>query len=474
MIHQRAIENKMRTIPANQVYRVLYKYGYLGYAALLVLSVLFFKERAIFMDSAFHLFHIIVTDDFAIQNHRFGAVVTQVFPLLSSRLGLSLNITILIYSAGIILYYAACYFICGGILKQHAYALLLLLFNLLLATDTFFWMHSELPQGCAAMIVTFALMSSTANRKHLFLKYVAIAGLLIVVAFFHPLIFFPATFLFLYFIQQSDKRAARILLVISFAVYLAAWYVKLRFYKTPYDTTAMASATDMFARVRHFFALYSTKMFLKDCIGKFSWLSIGFIFTLFFYARRKKWINPLLYVFFVTGYILLINTSYPGTATPGFYIENMYLPLGIFVAAPLIFELGGSYSTSVATIALVFVMATGIARILFVSDVYTSRLDWEREFLKLHENDKLIVHERHVPSATLIMTWATSYEFWLLSTIENKKTASIIISSRLDELIPPPGKSRSFITQPAGYPYSMLPARYFIFEDTVSEYKVIR
>lgn len=458
----------------NRAYRMMYGLGYFGYTSLLILSFVFYKERAIFMDSAFQLFHIIVSDDFAIQNHRFGAMATQVFPLLGSRFGLSLDNIILIYSAGIVLYYAACYFVCGSILKQYAYALLLLLFNLLLATDTFFWMHSELPQGCAVMVVTFALISNANNGRYLPLKYAIITGLLIVMAFFHPLILFPASLLFLYFIQQSDKRAARILLAIAFAAYLALWYVKFRYYKTPYDTAAMTFATDIFERFPHFFDLHSTKVFLKDCIGKFFWLPVCFSGTVFFYVRQRRWINLLLYVFFVIGYILLINTSYHGPDAPRFYMENMYLPLSIFLAVPLIFEIGLHYSSKAAIVAILVISVTGILRILYVSDVYTSRLNWEREFLKKHGNDKLIVQERHVPADTLIMTWGTSYEFWLLSTIEDNKTASIIINPSLEELIPPPGKSKSFITKSAGYPYRMLPTSYFIFKDTASEYQVIK
>ena len=299
-------------------------------------------------------------------------------------------------------------------------------------------------------------------------------GLLIVVAFFHPLILFPASFLFLYFILQSDKNTSKVTLAIAFAVYLAAWYVKFRFYKTSYDTAAMASTNDIVARLGDFFALYSTKMFLKDSVGKFLLLPICFTVTVAYYVWWKKRIHMLLYILFVAGYILLVNTSYPDPGAPRFYMENLYLPISVFIGVPLVFEIGRHCSSKAAIAILLIIVAADIIRVLNVAEIYTSRLNWERDFLNKHSDEKLIVHERHVPSDTLIMTWGTSYEFWLLSTIENKKTASIIINPSLKELIPPPGKSRSFITKSAGYPYWILPASYFIFPDTVSEYKVIK
>ncbi|MEZ5033101.1 MAG: hypothetical protein R2787_17065 [Saprospiraceae bacterium] len=44
-----------------------------------------------------------------------------------------------------------------------------------------------------------------------------------------------------------------------------------------------------------------------------------------------------------------------------------------------------------------------------------------RQFLQDHPGQKLIVDDRLLPADTLLMTWASPYEFWLLSTLEPDK-----------------------------------------------------
>src|SRR5688572_1150130 len=101
----------------------LYLLGFLGYAGALILSLAFYEERTAFGDIAFHLFEIIRKDGFAIQNHRFGAILTEVFPVVGLKLGLSLSAIMKLYSSGYVLFYLLCYGICGLALKQYAWSL---------------------------------------------------------------------------------------------------------------------------------------------------------------------------------------------------------------------------------------------------------------------------------------------------------------------------------------------------------------
>lgn len=131
--------------------------GTATYATLAVLAVVFYKERTVFIDIAFHLFYILKDNALAIQNNRFGAVFTQIFPLLTSRLGLSLSQVMIAYSLGFVVYYATVFFLCLRLSRPHA--LMLLLFNVLMVTDTFYWIQSEFSQGVAFSILWWALIA---------------------------------------------------------------------------------------------------------------------------------------------------------------------------------------------------------------------------------------------------------------------------------------------------------------------------
>ena len=121
------------------MYRKVYFIGFVAYMFLLVLSLLFYKERCVFLDASYLIFQLVRRGGFCIELYRFGDAFGQALPVLGYKLGLSLDGITRCYSAGFILYYLACYFVCGSVLKQYRFAIAILVINLLFAADTFYW-----------------------------------------------------------------------------------------------------------------------------------------------------------------------------------------------------------------------------------------------------------------------------------------------------------------------------------------------
>jgi len=73
----------------------------------------------------------------------------------------------------------------------------------------------------------------------------------------------------------------------------------------------------------------------------------------------------------------------------------------------------------------------------------------------------------------LKMTWATPYEFWLISTIETGTTSSIITQEKADELTWTKKKkfSKKIVLRWASFDYQDLNSQYFVLRDTVDIYK---
>ena len=79
--------------------------GHLLFIVLTILSLVFFKERIVFIDCAFHVFQFITQGDFQIWNQRFIAVLTQIVPMLGVQEGWSLSTVLLSYSLSFALLY---------------------------------------------------------------------------------------------------------------------------------------------------------------------------------------------------------------------------------------------------------------------------------------------------------------------------------------------------------------------------------
>lgn len=195
--------------------------GYTTYFLLSVLSVLYYKERTVFIDIAFHLFQILKDGTFAIQNNRFVAFVTQLIPLTGSSLQLSLSNIALLYSLSFTLLHFTTFAIIGQLLKNIKVAVAFLLFSVLMTTHTFFWIQSELPQGVAFLFIFIALFDNILHKDKIPEYFILAATILLVtITFSHPLILFACLFLFVfYYLSFPGKR--------KFIVYSGITYLTL-------------------------------------------------------------------------------------------------------------------------------------------------------------------------------------------------------------------------------------------------------
>jgi hypothetical protein len=155
---------------------------------------------------------------------------------------------------------------------------------------------------------------------------------------------------------------------------------------------------------------------------------------------------------------------------PQFHIESFYLPLSVFVILPLVFDVFPLIKkTPIALSLLGVILTVRLVHIGLLHQPYTERLAYQNQILDQVEqmdNKKLILDQKEIALDTLIMTWGSSYEFWLLSSIRNPTSPrSIVIDedpARFDWAL---GNNNTFFTEWGNYPYAELPKAYFNFTD---------
>ncbi|OJW82945.1 MAG: hypothetical protein BGO69_02605 [Bacteroidetes bacterium 46-16] len=452
-------------------YKRSYLAGLVVYLVLLFFSAAFYKERCVFSDSAYYLFFMVKDGSLSIQHYRFGAIVTQILPLLARKLFLSLNSIILLASLNRELFCFACYLLCGAVLRNYKMALVLLLFNTLLVSETFYF-QSELTQGIVLLITLFAFLDSEYANKARLLKYLVSFALIIVIVFLHPLVVMPFVFMCAYFYLR-EQRIKNIPLYFLF--FIAVIVFKKLFYVDAYDANGMKYIEEVPRSLEHFFDLDSNKRFLLDCLQKYQWLIVLLVGNTVGLIMLKKWWKLVLFLIFTIGYILLINLSFPGFMI-SFYLENLYTPLALFLAIPFINDIFPLlHLRRLALASVLIVTCTGLLRIYLHHTPFTRRLIWERKYLSENLDKKQIVNTTKVPEDTLLMRWGAPYEFWMLSTTEYGRTASIVFAEDPANYMDATSQNKTFVTLWGGrYNYDDMPARYFKFKDTVTAYQVIQ
>ena len=455
------------------MYRKAYFIGFAAYIYMLALSFIFYKERTVFLDMAFNLFYIIKDGGFAIQIYRFGDILSQLPPWLAVKAGLPIAIILKSYSAGFVIYYLIAYLICGSVLKRYDFALIILLQSILFASDTFYWMLSQLPQAIAMLVTILAYIS---NHKEGTIKtpgWALVTATLITLVFFHPLIVFVLGFCIMFFLFSKQSTPDRKLLYTIVALYAAGMILKFIFFRAPYEQHSMSGMKNFLTLFPDYITLYSNKRFLHNCLTKYYWLPVLFTGIISFYAwnRERRKLYLLAGSFF--AYLMLVNISYPFPITPDFYIENLYLPLGIFITLPFVFDIWPVLQQrKLALPLLLTIIITGGIRLYTTHNIYTARLDYERKMLDVYADKKIILKGRQADTGALLMLWGTPYEFWLLSTLERGKTASIIIDDDPSRRDWAKQHKQDFIVNWNFYAYKDLPAQYFHLTDTTSGYTI--
>jgi hypothetical protein len=439
--------------------------GIVIYTALIFLSIFYYLERTVFVDISFHLFSLITTETWAIQNFRFGALFTQALPLLGIKLGLSLKALAILYSISFPVLYMGIFLVVVRYLHQPRLGLVLLGYNTLMVTDTFYWIQSELSQGVAFLILYLALLfrqHDQATFQSNPVWQIIHPILLFILVFFHPLIIFVYAFLGSYF--WISRTIDRHILTISGVAFGSMYAIKLLFFKTAYDSKSMEGVRNIIQFFPDYMDIPTMRAFVGDLVHDYYLLLLGLLVILIWGIIRGRWLILFLVVGCFLGYALLVNCSYPED-TVKFYRENLHLPLAVFVLAPLLFQVLPERVPHAIWLTLVLIGLIRLVHIQHAHAPYTERLDWMRSFLRDHPGQKLIVDDHSLPLETLMMTWATPYEFWLLSTLETGQTASIMLTDKPQEVKWAIDMPDHFIAKWGAFPYGDLPDRYFHFND---------
>jgi hypothetical protein len=460
-----------------QLLKRLFLAGIAAYVLLCILALRFFKERMVLPDDANYIFELVTNGGhFAIFHQRFIAVLAQWLPFAAIRSGQMLNTVTWLYSLNLMLFYGLCYALCGFALNNFKAALAMLVSYLLFTTHTFYWTVSELGLSIAFAFLIFGILSGNAGRKKLeknILMLILLASLTVTVAFGHGLIVFVLVYLLLFLSFDGVKNRSR--LILTAAIYLLTLAIKRLFFHDSYDAHALGGLKNFVRLFPDYFRTESLHRFLEDCTGPYCWIPIVLLINCTYYIRSRNWLKLALLCCFFSGYLLLTTVAFPFIEGNGFYNENLYLPLSVFLAVPLIYDVVPENAHMLSAVAVMLIVASGILRIWYYHRPYSARLAWQRQLIQKYEGQKVILPERAFSNDTLLMSWSSPYEFWLLSTIEQKSTASILITGEPERYAAVAGNDPKVFLPTFGlFSYSYLPERYFALYDTVSFYKVVQ
>lgn len=439
----------------------------LFFSVVLVLLALFFwKERAGYMDVAFQTFEMARSGVPAIQVYRFGALMTQIFPLLAIWLKAPLAVVGMSYSAGVVLYQLLLFAYLWLRVRRPAWILIYLITLCTLTSHMFFWIQSEFSQSLPFLIVLLARLSGGGSGW----RYHGLNALMVgTLVFFHPLSY-PVWVLCALLLYVSAESKIALQPMGAWLLWGAFLYgVKRYGFDNWYDHEASGRVGRIWEALPNM-GTQSMKQFFDLSYSLYAGIWVLLAALLYLVWRDRRWFLGVLTLSVLSGYFILIHGSHP-VAEP-FYLENFCLAMPVLIAIPLVFTRGGDVVPA-GLWAMGGLLALGfLFRVSLLGGDYKARQDHYRQLINVYGGQKVILSEQQCKDLPYIMSWPSAYEIWFLSQIEQGKTAQVFISDD-------PGKYREYLQKRSAffglqiYPYRELPKRYFSLNDTMQAYHTL-
>lgn len=449
--------------------------GHFVFAVLFALAWWFWPERTLILDAAFQSYLFVATGQPAIMVERFGAAAVQALPLAAVHAGAPLGTVLAWYSVSFVLFQYALFLVALKVLKSNACATCILLFNVLLAGDCFYWMQNELLQGISLMFVLWALWLRRGDALRLRWRFDVPALLLAVtVVYLHPLIVFPLAYVWCFFWLHPQRLLSRRFLWVAAAVLVLIWLTKYIFRQPNFYDRGMTGQylREFNLSPSRFWHAQSLRDLALHCTGSMAlWLPLLALLTVF-YLRKKKLLPLGLLFGFSLGYVALIVQRF--LDDDRWYIqESHYQALAVFLLAPLVWDvLPQAKNRRRLGLFIAIVLVFRLFGIYQTHTPYTRRLAYVSELLERTQVRKGILDAAAVQRQTLLMNWGLPFETLQVSALESPDSVRVLViadDSRLLErqLERSRDSMVSFLMIPK-IAFHDWPARYYRMADTTA------
>ncbi len=427
----------------NQPMRVAGRLAALAILVLLILAVVYYKERMLYADAPHILFRIISDGQLHIEEHRYGSFVSQAFPWLGLRLHFPLVALMIFYSAGFYIFYLSIALLLVYKFRNYALAILLGLYYTLFASDTFYWSNNEVHQGIAWLMLAFAVCNNAAaGQKSLLLQLVFFIAMFFLAIWTHPLVMLPAVYLwfFLAASKQGFKSLSRFQTTLFSVVLVVLAYIK--FYQGMhhgYDSSKIESITTFdYHTLSTIFASEQFRFFTTNCVTHYWLFTILSIAGLVGLSVKRKYGLVLWTLLFFAGYLVLTCITFRDSISRS-YMESEYAPLVIICCAPFVYYVLPYLKPRWVVALFSFVYVVRIIYIVCAVTPFSNRLALLEE-INVHMAQKKLtkaIIQQPLPEAadhTLIITWASPVESIFISNLKGEMPQRTFIFLTADQI----------------------------------------
>jgi hypothetical protein len=439
------------------------KYAFIGHAVflyLIILSALYYQERAIFLDTALHSFQLI-NGESPFFVGRITSIIPMILPWIAIALKLKLSSVLFLYSISFTLLFYSIFILITHYFKNYTNGLILTLCTILCMRESFYYAVTEVHQliGYSILFLTVLQDREILSKN---LKYILEFLLIVLIFLCHPYGIFTVSFILIFnYLENKNIKYFTVLLGITAIIFL----MKDIFFIDVIEKEKLGFAYNFLSDLPHFFELPLTQ-FIINHTGKFTFNYLPFfiVFTasISISLIQKKWFQAILITIFTFLFIAL-NNSVMADGESGIVLEKTTLTLAIFSVIPLIYALKkiNQLESISAFVLIVIIIGIKTRDVSLAIKPFEKRLNYISELVE-ESRDKntpnRIMEWESINQGLIKIPWALPIETLLKSSLDNKEAVTIVTKI---ELIDDNSEQFFFINKETRIPRTSLNQKYF-------------
>lgn len=395
---------------------------------LLLGSVLYYKERITFSDTAWYITKIITEHTFSVSSYRFIAVITQLLPYLGNAMGLSLKAILILYSVNMMLLPVAGIFVSVFWFRETRTGWSILLFYILSSALLFYYPVTEFQMGLCVTLFYIGLFEHFNQKRIKPIVFWTLSILILpTIVFSHPLSLLALSGWLAWQIAVNSNTWKNSIAVACITG--AAYVVKSIFFKIPYEDNK-ARGLDHFSNLS-LADLDSTLVnsYLKYVRQDYFLLPLLLLAGIAGLLWMRKYIAAGCYIAIVSGCWVLVSVTFMNDPY-NYYYEHMYQAVPFFTVIAFARYTMPLIPLVPRTIAMLLVIVISFTKIDSGKVLMRERLKWmDRVFALIDrkQSRKAILNADDINIGwDKFSFWATPYESLLYSSLRGPQYTKTI------------------------------------------------
>jgi hypothetical protein len=402
--------------------------GILCLIGLMVLAVVFFKERIAFCDTAYQSVFLLTEHKPFMIWMRPGAILPQFIPLAAIAMHAGLKTVMILHSLSFIIFFSLLYILAYRFSERKILFFVIPLYLLLITNEVFYWPQNELQQGMVWLgLYAVFLFEGRWSGMNQWLSLGIHFLFILWIQFFYLLLFFPIAFVIIYYYDSESRlfsRRAVYHIFISVVVFGIRNVVGVF---NPYERGKLDVGALIRNNLPHFFHLNSVHMFFQKLPSAYLIYILFLMAALIWLVWQQKYLRAVVVASFSLGYWLLIMISSPNDIR--YYTENQLLPLGFLAALPIVVDMIPAIRWRYAPVLFLAAMIVRLGGIYQAHTDYTAHYavyDPYFDHAKKNKLNGVFVANDLIDQKKAITTWASGYESMLISALVSPDSCRIV------------------------------------------------